>query len=71
VATPFTADLCGCHGVTGDGCTDLSLKFDPKDLGERLKLQNVAGDTIRLSLPGYLTEQAAGIPSKARAVYGF
>lgn len=61
VATPFEGELCDCHDLDGDGYLDLTLKFDTQDLVEKLKLDEVAGETT-LTLTGELKEEEGGTP---------
>jgi len=57
VATPYTGtDDCGCHELGGDGCLDMSLKFDTQELVNELKLEEVVGLTIPLTLTGKLRD---------------
>ena len=62
VATPFEGELCDCHDLNGDGCMDLTLKFDTQELVIYLALEEVAGETIPLTLTGNLKEEAGGTP---------
>jgi hypothetical protein len=62
VATPFEGDLCDCHTLGPDGHLDLTLKFDMPELVEKLKLDEVAGETIPLTLTGSLKEEFGGTP---------
>lgn len=62
VATPFEGELCDCHDLNGDGYMDLTLKFDTQELVSCLALEEVAGETIRLTLTGNLKEEASGTP---------
>lgn len=57
VATPFEGELCGCHDLNGDGYLDLTLKFKTQELVEQLELNQVAGQTIPLTLTGNLKEE--------------
>ena len=60
VATPYTeTDACGCHELTGDGYTDLTLKFDRQELVEVLELTDEAGATITLTVTGALQDGTA------------
>jgi hypothetical protein len=54
VATPFEGELCDCHDLGADGYIDLTLKFSTAELVEALKLADVAGGTIPLTLTGNL-----------------
>lgn len=57
VATPYEgAEACGCHELTGDGYTDLTLKFDRQELVETLGLTDEAGKTIPLTVTGSLLD---------------
>ena len=62
VATPFEGELCDCHDLNGDGYMDLTLKFDTQELVSCLVLEEVAGETIPLTLTGNLKEEVGGIP---------
>jgi hypothetical protein len=62
VATPFEGELCGCHDRNGDGYLDLTLKFETQELIEQLELNEVAGETISLTLSGNLKEEEGGNP---------
>ena len=62
VATPFEGELCDCHDLNGDGYMDLTLKFKNQELVENLTLDNLAGNTIPLSLIGNLKEEEGGTP---------
>jgi hypothetical protein len=64
VATPFEGQLCGCHALNGDGLMDLTLKFDTQALVNALKLGDVSGQTIKLTLTGKLREEFGGTPIK-------
>ena len=44
------------------GCLDLTLKFDTPELVEKLKLDEVAGETIPLTLTGNLLEELNDTP---------
>ncbi|MFV9676997.1 MAG: hypothetical protein ACNYVW_05020 [Methanosarcinales archaeon] len=57
VATPYEgAETCGCHELTGDGYTDLTLKFDRQELVETLELTDEAGTTIPVTVAGSLLD---------------
>ncbi|MFZ2070029.1 MAG: hypothetical protein WAV32_00160 [Halobacteriota archaeon] len=57
VATPYEGvEACGCHELTGDGYTDLTLKFDRQELVETLGLTDEAGKTIPLTVTGSLLD---------------
>jgi hypothetical protein len=62
VGTPFEGELCGCHALNGDGIIDLSLKFDMQALVTTLKLGEVKGSTLPLTLTGNLKEEFGGTP---------
>ncbi len=62
VATPFEGELCDCHDLGADGYIDLTLKFSTAELVEALKLADVAGGTIPLTLTGNLFEEFGGTP---------
>lgn len=62
VATPFEGELCDCHDLNGDGYMDLTLKFDTQELVNCLALEEVAGETIPLTLTGNLKEEDGGTP---------
>ena len=66
VATPFEGELCDCHELTGDGYMDLSLKFDTQELVNALKLNEVPGETIELTLTGSFKEEYNGIPIEGK-----
>jgi hypothetical protein len=62
VATPFVGELCDCHDLGPDGLMDLTLKFNIPELVAVLELDNVAGQTIPLTLTGNLMEEFGGTP---------
>ena len=62
VTTPFPGELCDCHTLGPDGYLDLTLKFSTPELVEKLKLDEVAGETIPLILTGSLREGFNGDP---------
>jgi hypothetical protein len=62
VATPFEGELCGCHELGPDGYMDLKLKFRRKAVAKKLKLYDVAGETIPLTITGNLWEEFGGTP---------
>lgn len=62
VATPFEGEPCDCHDLNGDGYMDLTLKFDTEELVNCLALEEVAGQTIPLTLTGNLKEEEGGTP---------
>ncbi len=62
VATPFEGELCGCHDRNGDGYLDLTLKFETQELIEQLELNEVAGETVPLTLIGNLRGSIGSTP---------
>ena len=54
--------MCDCHDLNGDGYLDLTLKFETQELIEQLELNEVAGETISLTLSGNLKEEDGGKP---------
>jgi hypothetical protein len=54
VATPFAGELCNCHTLKGDGYKDLALKVDAQAVIKTLKLAEVVGQTIPLTITGKL-----------------
>ena len=62
VATPFEGELCDCHTLGPDRYLDLTLKFSTPELVEKLELDEVAGETIPLTLTGSLEEEFSGTP---------
>jgi hypothetical protein len=64
VATPFEGEVCGCHELYGDCYMDLSLKFDTQDVVDTLKMNEVLGTTLPLTLTGNLKEEFGGTPIK-------
>lgn len=60
VATPNEGELCECLELNGDGYLDLTLKFDCKEVTEALKLWQVLGQTIPLTITGNLKEEYEG-----------
>ena len=56
VATPFVGDPGDGHDLTGDGVTDLTLKFGTREVVSALGLMDLAGQTVPLSLSGTLTD---------------
>ena len=62
VATPFGGELCDCHDLNGDGYLDLTLKFYTQELVQALRLQDVIGETIPLTLTGNLQETDGNTP---------
>lgn len=63
VATPFEGEECDCHDLNGDGYLDLILKFKTQDLVEILwlDLEEIAGETIPLTIIGNLNDEAGSI----------
>ena len=60
VATPFTGDLCDCHGLGGDGIDDLLLKFSTRELAGALQLSELpSGASMMLTLSGSLLDGTA------------
>ena len=60
VGTPYAAtEECGCHELTGDGYTDLTLKFERQGLVETLMLSDEVGNTIPLTVTGTLYDDTA------------
>lgn len=57
VATPFEGEPCECHNLTADGYVDLTLKFDTQKMVTTLKLGEVVGQTIRLTLTGNIKKE--------------
>ena len=62
VATPFEGELCECHEITGDGIMDLALKFGNQEVFNVLKLDELFGNTIPLTITGNLKEEFGGTP---------
>ena len=62
VATPFEGELCDCDTLGPDGYLDLTLKFSTPELVGKLELDEVAGETIPLTLTGSLKEEFSGTP---------
>jgi hypothetical protein len=50
VGTPFEGELCGCHAKGADGYRDLTLKFDAKEVVGTLRLNEVVGETLPLTV---------------------
>ncbi|MFP3908680.1 MAG: C25 family cysteine peptidase, partial [Archaeoglobaceae archaeon] len=55
VATPYEGELCRCNDLNGDGYTDLTLKFDVKELVESLELDGFSGE-FKLNVTANLTD---------------
>jgi len=66
VATPFEGELCDCHGLQGDGIMDLSMKVYVKDVVDVLRLQEVAEETIPLTVTGKLYDEFGGTPIEGK-----
>jgi hypothetical protein len=66
VATPFTGELCDCNDLNGDSYIDLTLVFDTQELVSNLKLDNVAGETIPLTVTGNLNAENDGTPIEGK-----
>jgi hypothetical protein len=62
VATPFAGELCDCHTLKGDGFIDLALKVDAQEVIQTLKIAEVVGETIPLTVTGKLYDEFGGIP---------
>jgi len=56
VATPFEGEPCDCHVLGPDGYLDLILKFDVPELVATLELDDAVGQTIPLTLDGWLMD---------------
>ncbi|MHC4968726.1 MAG: sialidase family protein [Planctomycetota bacterium] len=60
VATPFGGTLCDCHEATGDGITDLSMKFWTDDVVSALQLDGLSpGDLVELCVSATLLDGGA------------
>jgi len=66
VATPSKGEPCDCYDLQGDGYTDLMLKFDTQELISGLGLDECSGETIELTLIGYLKEENYGTRIEGR-----
>ncbi len=54
-ATPFEGEPCDCHGLSGDGIIDLSMKFDTQGVVTILHLNDLnPGDEVELIVTGLL-----------------
>ena len=62
VATPFEGELCDCHCLKGDGIMDLSMKVYRNELVDILDLQELAGQTVELTITGNLMDEFGGTP---------
>ena len=57
VATPFGGEPCDCHELSGDGITDLSMKFKSADVTAMLALDGLpAGALVELLASGNLLD---------------
>ncbi len=57
VATPFDGEGCDCHTLTGDGITDLSLKFSKQQVVQMLALDGEPHFSyVELELAGQLQD---------------
>jgi len=54
VAAPYPGEPCGCWKNKGDDIMDLTLKFDTRELIEKLGLESMSGETIPLIIKGSL-----------------
>ena len=66
MGTSIEGEMVGCLEGEGDGYVDLKLKFATPKLVETLKLFEVAGKTIPLTLTGKLKEDFGGTPIKGQ-----
>ena len=48
VATPFEGQPCNCHGLSGNGMDDLSMKFRTAQVVAALQLNDLNGEYIRM-----------------------
>jgi hypothetical protein len=62
VATPFEGQLCDCHTLGPDGFIDLVLTFCTTELTTLLKLSEVLGEAVELTLTGNLRGEFGTIP---------
>lgn len=60
--SPFVGTLCNCQGLILDGIVDLALKFDIAAVVGTLKLADVAGQTLPLTVTGKLKPEYGGTP---------
>jgi hypothetical protein len=60
VATPFEGELCDCYWLKGDGIMDLAMNIYRDEIVEHLRLQEVAGMTIPLTVTGKLKDEFGG-----------
>ncbi len=57
VASPFEGQPCDCHGLSGDGIDDLSMKFMTDDVVEVLQLNDLSdGDEVEMIVTGLLLD---------------
>lgn len=54
VAAPYPGEPCGCWKAKGDDVMDLTLKFDTREIVEKLGLKSLSGETISLIIKGSL-----------------
>jgi len=60
VGAPYLGtDYCGCGTAEGDGITDLTLKFDNRELVRTLELDEMEGETVQLIVTGSLNDGTA------------
>ena len=65
VATPFDVELCDCHEETGDGTTDLSMKFKTQDVVSALDLDEFdPGALVELCVSGETLDDEADLISQ-------
>ncbi|MCK5100268.1 MAG: hypothetical protein KAR45_19315, partial [Desulfobacteraceae bacterium] len=62
VATPYQGVLCDCHDLNGDGYQDMTLKFSTQELVDKLKLNDIKGQTVSITINGNLTETEGTAP---------
>ncbi|MGQ9602581.1 MAG: FlgD immunoglobulin-like domain containing protein, partial [bacterium] len=70
VATPFYGDLCDCHTLGADGYEDLSLKFDVSSVVDKLRLTDVAGQTVPVMISATLSDGSTVVGSDCIRVLG-
>ena len=58
----FDPTLCNCVGYGYDGIIDLALKFDVQSVTKTLRLAEVAGQTIPITMTGKLKAEFGGTP---------
>jgi len=56
VGTPFMGEPCDCHEIYGDGYTDLTLKFDTRDVVSELGLLGLPNGYFELAITGNLID---------------